>query len=57
MDIDNRLVGKTIETAEVDGHGILIHFRDWSVLSYVASDGGYSSYALYGSMEEYMEDE
>ena len=57
MDIDNRLVGRTIETAEVDGYGILINFRDGSVLSYAASDGGYSCFDLYESMEEYLEDE
>ena len=57
MDIDNRLVGRTIETAEVDGHGIRIYFRDGSVFSYEATDGGYSTYDLYESMEEYLEDE
>lgn len=57
MDIDNRLAGKTIEKAEIDGYGVFITFTDGSVFSYSATDGGYSSYALYGSMEEYMEDE
>lgn len=57
MDIDNRLVGRTIETAEVDGYGIRIFFRDGSVFHYMATDGGYSDYDLYESMEEYLEDE
>lgn len=49
--------GRTIETTEVDGYGILINFRDGSVLSYAASDGGYSHFDLYESTEEYLEDE
>lgn len=57
MDIDNRLVGRTIETAEVDGHGMRIFFTDGSVFHYAASDGGYSDYDLFESIEEYMEGE
>lgn len=57
MDINDRLAGRTIVTAEVDGFGIRIIFRDGSVFRYAATDGGYSDYDLYESMEEYLEGE
>ncbi len=40
------LIGKTIESAEVDGHGIEIHFTDGTVFVYDASDGGYSNWDI-----------
>ncbi len=44
MDIENRLVGRTIVKAEVDGYGIELELDDGSIFSYSASDGGYSTY-------------
>lgn len=43
-DVETKLIGKTIKTAEVNGYGIYIEFNDGSTFYYEASDGGYSSY-------------
>ena len=42
----DELVGKTIKKIDVDGYGILMETEDGIVLSYDASDGGYSSYCV-----------
>lgn len=43
-DVETKLIGKTIKTAEVNGYGIYIEFNDGSTFHYEASDRGYSSY-------------
>ena len=45
-DVENKLIGKTIKTAEVNGYGIYIEFDDGSTFQYDATDGGYSSYDI-----------
>ena len=42
----NDLVGKTIKRIEVDGFEIVITTEDGAVLTYYASDGGYSSWDI-----------
>ena len=46
MEIDKKLEGKTIKTANVDGFEVEIVFTDGSVFYYDASDGGFSCYSL-----------
>ena len=46
MEINKKLEGKTIKTANVDGFEVEIIFTDGSVFYYDASDGGYSNYSL-----------
>lgn len=45
-DVETKLIGKTIKTAEVNGYGIHIEFDDGSIFHYDATDGGYSSYGI-----------
>ena len=40
--INDKLVGKTIQSAEVEGGYVEINFTDGTNLLYYASDGGYS---------------
>ena len=40
------LIGKTIESVEVDGYGIEMRFTDGTVFVYGASDGGYSNWDI-----------
>jgi hypothetical protein len=40
------LIGKTIESVEVNGYGIEMRFTDGAVFVYYASDGGYSSWEI-----------
>ena len=42
--INETLIGKTIESADINGFGIELRFTDGSVFDYSASDGGYSSW-------------
>ena len=42
----NDLDGKTIKSIEADGFEITITTEDGSVLTYYASDGGYSSWDI-----------
>lgn len=44
---ENKLIGKTIKKAKVDGFGLILEFTDGEILDYDASDGGYSCYELY----------
>ena len=44
MDESEKIKGKTIECAEVDGFHIYLVFNDGSTFEYDASDGGYSRY-------------
>ena len=46
MDINEKIVGKTIKLADINGDGIVIEFTDGSVFKYYATDGGYSTYEL-----------
>lgn len=46
------LIGKTIETIDVDGFSIEITFTDGTGFVYIASDGGYSHFAIYDGKEE-----
>lgn len=46
MDINEKIVGKTIKLADINGDGIVIEFTDGSVFTYDATDGGYSTYDL-----------
>lgn len=52
MNIEERLVGKTIINAEVDGFGMTLTFDDGRIFSYSASDGGYSCYGFDDENEE-----
>lgn len=49
-----RLIGRTIVKADVDGYGIEMTLDDGSVFVYGASDGGYSTY---GFKDEGADDE
>ena len=40
------LIGKIIESIEVDGYGIEMRFTDGTVFEYCASDGGYSNWDI-----------
>ena len=40
------LIGKTVESIEVDGYGIEMRFTDGTVFEYGASDGGYSCWDI-----------
>lgn len=40
------LIGKTIETIDINGYGIEIHFTDGTEFVYYASDAGYSSWDI-----------
>ena len=40
------LAGKTIESADVNGHGVTLKFTDGTRFDYDASDGGYSSWGI-----------
>lgn len=44
--INERLIGRTIVKADVDGCGIELTLDDGSVFFYNASDGGYSTYGF-----------
>lgn len=46
MEINKKLEGKTIKTADIDGYEIEIIFTDGSVFHYDATDGGYSDWVL-----------
>lgn len=56
-EVGNRLIGRRIEAADVDGHGIEIRFTDGSIFCYMSSDGGYSSFSVYETEEEYLAEE
>ena len=45
-DVEERMLGKTVKEAEVDGFGIRMVFTDGAVFDYDASDGGCSQYEL-----------
>ena len=45
-DVEERMLGKTVKEADIDGHGIRIVFTDGAVFHCDASDGGYSQYEL-----------
>ena len=49
---NERLTGKTIERADVDGEGMTITFTDGTVFDYYASDGGYSTWGFEGGDTE-----
>ena len=40
------LIGKTIESIEINGYGIEMRFTDGTVFEYDASDGGYSNWDI-----------
>lgn len=40
------LIGKTIESIEINGYGIEMRFTDGTVFEYDASDGGYSNWGI-----------
>ena len=40
------LVGKTVKSADVNGHGVRIKFADGTVFDYDATDGGYSCWSI-----------
>ena len=40
------LIGKTIKSAEVNGHSVIITFEDGTEFYYDASDGGYSCWSV-----------
>lgn len=40
------LVGKTVKSADVNGHGVRIKFADGTVFDYIATDGGYSCWSV-----------
>lgn len=46
------LIGKTIETIDVDGFSVEITFTDGTGFVYVASDGGYSQFDFYDGQED-----
>lgn len=46
-EIDKKIIGKTIKKAKVDGSDVILEFTDGEVFEYIASDGGYSCFALY----------
>lgn len=43
------LIGKTVESVDVDGFGVCIVFTDGTEFVYSSSDGGYSSWDVYSS--------
>lgn len=45
--IDEKIIGKTIKKATVDGYEVTLEFTDGEVFEYSASDGGYSCFGLY----------
>lgn len=47
-----RLVGRKIVKADVDGYGIELTLDDGSVFIYNATDGGYSSYEFVDGIEQ-----
>lgn len=47
-----RLIGKTIVKADVDGFGMELILDDGSIFVYNASDGGYSTYGFEGVDDE-----
>lgn len=46
------LIGKMIETIDINGYGIEIHFTDGTEFVYYASDAGYSSWNILKGDEE-----
>ena len=50
--INEKLIGKTIKEADIDGFGVYLTFNDGSMFEYDASDGGYSHYAYCESPQE-----
>jgi hypothetical protein len=46
------LIGKTIKDVQIDGFCFSITFTDNSKINYDASDGGYSSWGMYGAKGE-----
>lgn len=40
------LLGKTVMSADVNGHGVCIVFTDGTTFDYSASDGGYSCWTV-----------
>lgn len=57
MDNTNeKLIGKTIKEADIDGFGVYLTFEDGSAFEYNASDGGYSRYAYHKALwEEWLD--
>lgn len=52
MDIEKKMIGKTIVAAAVSGYGMTLVFDDGKIFSYSASDGGHSSYGFDDEDEE-----
>lgn len=48
---NQKLVGKTIKKANVNGHSVILTFEDGSVFDYSASDGGYSCWDIENESE------
>ena len=46
LEIEKALIGKTINSAIVNGYEVVLCFDDDTIFNYDASDGGYSSYEL-----------
>lgn len=40
------IVGKTVKSADVNGHGVRIEFADGTVFDYIATDGGHSCWSV-----------
>lgn len=45
-DTNAALLGKTVRSADVNGHGVCIVFTDGTTFDYSASDGGYSCWSV-----------
>lgn len=46
IDDEEKLIGKKIVWAKIDGFGVELKFSDGSSLDYSSSDGGYSSWEI-----------
>ena len=44
--INAAIVGKTVKSADVNGHWMQIEFADGTVFDYNATDGGYSCWSI-----------
>lgn len=55
--VQNYIKGKAIKDAYVTGCGIILWFTDGSVFDYEATDGGYSTFEVYDSEEEWESEE
>ena len=51
-EVQAKLKGKTIKSADVNGHRVFLIFTDGSQFNYDASDGGYSCFSFYESKVE-----